>query len=62
MIVCLVFFISQLPPTPLSKMCAATINALKKVLQAPKPKPVFGICLGHQLLAIAAGAKTYKVR
>ncbi len=42
-------------------MCAATIATLKKVLASPKPKPIFGICLGHQLLAIAAGAKTFKV-
>ena len=25
-------------------------------------KPVFGICLGNQLLALAAGAKTYKMK
>ena len=25
------------------------------------PKPVFGICLGHQLVSLAAGARTYKL-
>jgi carbamoyl-phosphate synthase small subunit len=25
-------------------------------------KPIFGICLGHQLLALALGAKTYKLK
>ena len=40
--------------------CAATISNLKKVLQLGRP--VMGICLGHQLLALAAGASTYKLK
>ena len=32
------------------------VPVIKKVLEADKP--VFGICLGHQMLALAAGAKT----
>ncbi|MDO8265714.1 MAG: glutamine-hydrolyzing carbamoyl-phosphate synthase small subunit [Candidatus Saccharibacteria bacterium] len=37
-----------------------TIANLKKSLQIGKP--VYGICLGSQLLALAAGAKTYKMQ
>ncbi len=37
----------------------ATINILKKALQ--RNKPIFGICLGSQLMALAAGATTYKL-
>ena len=40
--------------------CATTIRNLKKVLELKKP--VMGICLGHQLLALAAGASTYKLK
>lgn len=37
----------------------ATIKIAKKALA--KNKPVFGICLGTQIMALAAGAKTYKL-
>jgi carbamoyl-phosphate synthase small subunit len=36
-----------------------TIEIAKKAMK--KNKPVFGICLGSQLMALAAGAKTYKL-
>jgi carbamoyl-phosphate synthase small subunit len=37
-----------------------TIAVLRRLLQ--KDRPLFGICLGHQLLALAAGAQTYKLK
>ena len=40
--------------------CTATINTLKPALGGRRP--VFGICLGSQLMALAAGAKTYKLK
>jgi carbamoyl-phosphate synthase small subunit len=40
--------------------CGAAISNLKRVLELKKP--VMGICLGHQLLALAAGASTYKLK
>jgi carbamoyl-phosphate synthase small subunit len=40
--------------------CTAVIGHLKKVLK--EDKPVFGICLGNQLMALAGGAKTYKLK
>jgi carbamoyl-phosphate synthase small subunit len=51
-------FISNGPGNP--EMCEATINNLKKAIR--KDKPIFGICLGHQLLALASGGKTYKLK
>lgn len=35
------------------------IETLRKLFEE---KPIFGICLGHQLLALASGAKTYKLK
>lgn len=42
------------------KMNSATIEHTKKALQ--KNKPILGICLGSQILALAAGADTYKLK
>ncbi len=51
-------FISNGPGNP--EMCDITIQNLKKSLT--KETPIFGICLGHQLTALASGAKTYKLK
>ncbi len=37
----------------------ATIEITRRALK--KDKPIFGICLGSQIMALAAGAKTYKL-
>jgi len=36
--------------------------AKENVLQLIGKKPIFGICLGHQILALALGGKTYKLK
>jgi len=41
-------------------MCAKTIAHIRNAMK--KNKPILGICLGNQLLALAAGAKTYKLK
>jgi carbamoyl-phosphate synthase small subunit len=51
-------FISNGPGDP--AVCKKTIAILKKNLK--RGKPVMGICLGAQLLALAVGAKTYKLK
>ena len=51
-------FISNGPGDP--KQCVATIANLSKALK--KNVPIYGICLGNQLLALAAGANTYKLK
>jgi carbamoyl-phosphate synthase small subunit len=51
-------FISNGPGDP--KQCVATIHHLRKALL--EDKPIYGICLGNQLLALAAGADTYKLK
>lgn len=53
-------FISNGPGDP--EMCTDTIKNLQRVMKCEPPKPIFGICLGHQLLALAAGATTFKMK
>jgi len=42
------------------KMCTATIASAKKLMTGDLP--VFGICLGSQIMALAAGADTFKLK
>lgn len=51
-------FISNGPGDP--KSCKITIDHLKTSFEIDKP--LFGICLGHQLLGLASGAETYKLK
>lgn len=40
-------------------LCTNGIASVKKMIGT---KPLFGICMGHQVLALALGAKTYKMK
>ena len=51
-------FLSNGPGDP--EPCDYAIAAIKEILTTDIP--VFGICLGHQLLALASGAKTLKMK
>jgi carbamoylphosphate synthase small subunit len=55
-------FLSNGPGNP--SMCGPTIKSAQWALSRPQEetKPLFGICLGNQLLALAAGAKTFKMK
>jgi carbamoyl-phosphate synthase small subunit len=50
-------FLSNGPGDP-----AAVPYAIETVRQLIGVKPIFGICLGHQILALALGGKTYKLK
>ena len=51
-------FLSNGPGDP--EPCDYAIEAIRELLQ--KKIPLFGICLGHQLLALAVGARTSKMK
>jgi len=51
-------FISNGPGDP--KKCDTTINHIRASFE--KNKPIYGICLGNQLMALAAGADSYKLK
>jgi carbamoyl-phosphate synthase small subunit len=51
-------FLSNGPGDP--EPCDYAIDAISRLLK--ERIPIFGICLGHQLLALAAGAKTEKMK
>ncbi|MFQ5904337.1 MAG: glutamine-hydrolyzing carbamoyl-phosphate synthase small subunit [Candidatus Binatia bacterium] len=50
--------ISNGPGDP--KMCSETIAHVQRAME--RNYPVFGVCLGHQILALAAGGNTYKLK
>ena len=51
-------FLSNGPGDP--EPCDYAINAIRQFLETDMP--VFGICLGHQLLGLASGARTVKMK
>ena len=52
-------FLSNGPGDP--EPCDYAIEAIGEILDATRT-PVFGICLGHQLMGLASGAKTLKMK
>ena len=52
-------FLSNGPGDP--EPCDYAIEAIGEILEATRV-PVFGICLGHQLMGLASGAKTVKMK
>ena len=50
-------FLSNGPGDP-----AAVTYAIETIRKLLGKRPIFGICLGHQLLGLALGAKTYKLK
>jgi carbamoyl-phosphate synthase small subunit len=52
-------FLSNGPGDP--EAVSYAIDTVKQLVEKYE-KPIFGICLGHQILALANGAKTYKLK
>merc|ERR1719218_536485 len=43
-------------------MCETLVGHVRDVMRSRPSTPIFGICLGNQILSLAAGAKTYKMK
>lgn len=54
-------FLSNGPGDP--RMCAETVKELEKVVTCPEDqiKPIYGICMGNQLIGLAAGGTAEKL-
>lgn len=53
-------FLSNGPGDP--TFTTETIKNIKKFIERATPKALFGICFGHQLLALAAGCTSFKMK
>ena len=56
-------FLSNGPGDP--EKCKKAVDNIKKVMKvssSQKVMPIFGICFGNQLLGLAAGGQTYKLK
>ncbi|GMT27203.1 hypothetical protein PFISCL1PPCAC_18500 [Pristionchus fissidentatus] len=53
-------FLSNGPGDP--EKCAPLVERIAKLMARADCPPLFGICLGHQLMSRAAGATTYKLK
>lgn len=51
-------FISNGPGNP--ELCRAAVDHIRKAYEGDKP--IFGICMGNQLMSLAAGARTFKLK
>ena len=51
-------FISNGPGNP--ELCGKAVEHIRKAYEGDKP--IFGICMGNQLMSLAAGARTFKLK
>ena len=52
-------FFSNGPGDP--EACGYAVQAARDLMRAVDVRPIFGICLGHQILGLACGGRTYKL-
>ena len=53
-------FLSNGPGDPI--MCTKTVENLTKLLLHKDDIPIFGICMGHQILSLSAGCHAFKMK